>query len=694
MMAIRKLSSSLFCEESWVMRGKLTLKILGGMVLLGLVTTIASADVRLPGVFADHLVLQRDVALPVWGWADPGEKVTVTLAGQTQSAAADSAGKWSVKLAPIHAGGPHVLRVQGKNALERSDLLVGEVWLCSGESNMAMTVNGVQDKDAEIAAADYPQIRLCTVARKTSKEPQSDCDAVWKPCTPSTVGGFSATAYFFGRELHKVLGVPVGLIDSSWDGTPVQAWTSLKAQESVPELRPMVNNFKQSLACYDPAAAQQRFEKALAAWPQAVEKAKAEGKPAPGKPQLQDPTTSPNSPARLYNGMIAPLAPFALRGAIWYQGEANTDVLAASLYGLQLRTMIANWRQDWAQGDFPFLYVQLPNFKAPQQLPFETDGWPIVREQMLQTLAMTNTGMAVTIDIGEEQDIHPKNKQDVGKRLAQWALAKTYGKDVVACGPLMKSMSKQGNAIVIQFDHLGGGLMTKGDEPLKGFAIANSRKIFVWAEAKIVGDTVVVSNPDIETPTAVRYAWSSNPVGNLFNRAGLPASPFRTDDWAAEDVPVRKPDSRYQPTRRLVVKAMLELAQVKKEDVVFDLGCGDGRIVIAAAKDYGARGVGIDIDPACVKEARENARLAGVDDKTEFIVADIFDSDLRRATVVTLFLQPWVNEKLRPKLLRELKPGSRIVSNQHDMGDWKPDKKIGPVDECDIMLWTVPAAAR
>ncbi len=661
------------------MRGKSMLKILAGMLLLSLVAAIAAADVRLPGVFANHLVLQRDVPLPVWGWADPGENVTVTLAGQSQSAAADSAGKWSVKFAPVQAGGPYVLRVQGKNALERSDLLVGEVWLCSGQSNMAMTVSGVRDKDAEIAAANYPQIRLCTVARKTAKEPQDNCEAVWRTCSPGTVGGFSAAAYFFGRELHKELGVPVGLIDSSWGGTPVQAWTSVKAQESAPELRPTIENFKQSLVGYDPAAAQQRFEKALAAWPQAVEKAKAEGKPAPGKPQLLDPATSQYSPGRLYNGMIAPLAPFALRGAIWYQGEANASVRTAGLYGLQLRTMIANWRQDWALGDFPFIYVQLPNYKAPQQLPFETDGWPLVREQMLQTLAMNNTGMAVTIDIGEELDIHPKNKQDVGKRLAQWALAKTYGKDVVACGPLMKSMSKQGQEIVIRFDHVGGGLMTKGGEPLKGFAIAGNRKIFVWAEAKIVGDTVVVSNPDIETPTAVRYAWANNPVGNLFNRAGMPASPFRTDVWAAEDVPVRKPDSRYQPTRRPVVKAMLELAEVKKDDVVFDLGCGDGRIVIAAAKDYGAKGVGIDIDPACVKEARENARAAGVADKTEFIVADIFDSDLRRATVVTLFLQPWVNEKLRPKLLREAQAGlaDRVEPARHGRLEARQEDRTG-----------------
>jgi len=676
------------------MRARLVLKSLVGWMLLSFVASIAAADVRLPGVFADHMMLQRDAGLPVWGWADPGEKITVTLGSQSQTATADGSGKWSVKLAPLAASGPHVLRVQGKNTVERSDLLVGEVWLCSGQSNMAMTVGSAQDKEAEIAAANYPQLRMCQVVRKTAQEPQPDCEVSWKVCSPETVAGFSAAAYFFGRELQQVLGVPVGLIDSSWGGTPVQAWTSMQAQQAVPELAPIIETFQQSLARYDPETAKKRYEKQLAEWPQAVKKAKAEGKQPPRKPQLQDPGTSQNSPGRLYNGMIAPLAPFALRGAIWYQGESNANGPAASLYGLQLRTMITNWRQDWGEGDFPFIYVQLPNFKAPQQQPAETDGWPIVREQMLKTLALNNTGMAVTIDIGEEKNIHPKNKQEVGRRLAQWALAKTYGKDVIACGPLYKSMGKQGDEIVIQFDHVNGGLIAKGGDKLKGFAIAGDDQKFVWAEAKIAGDTVVVSSPEVKAPAAVRFAWANNPDCNLANKAGLPASPFRTDDWAAQDVPVRKPDSSYQPSTRKIVKAMLELAEVKKGDVVFDLGCGDGRVVIAAAKDFGATGVGIDIDPARIKQARENARLAGVEDKVEFRVEDIFDSDISRATVVALYLQPWVNLKLRPKLLRELKPGSRIVSNLHDMGDWKPEKKTEEIDDHEILLWTVPAAKK
>jgi sialate O-acetylesterase len=513
------------------MRGKLMLKSFVGLLLLSFAASLAAADVKLPGVFGDHMLLQRDTALPVWGWADPGEKVTVTLAGQSQSTTADGAGKWSVQLAPLEAGGPHVLRVQGKNTLERTDVLVGEVWLCSGQSNMAMTVGAAANKEAELAAANHPQIRICHVTRNPAQEPQTDCEAPWKVCSPETVGTFSASAYFFGRELHKVLGVPVGLINSSVGGTPVQAWTGTKAQEALPELKPLIETLNKAIAAYDPATAQQRYEKQLVAWKQAVAKAKAEGKQAPRKPQLQDPNLSQNSPGRLYNGMIAPLAPYGLRGAIWYQGESNAGGPAAGLYGLQLRTMISNWRQDWRQGDFPFIYVQLPNFKAPQKEPSETDGWPIVREQMLKTLALSNAGMAVTIDIGEERDIHPKNKQDVGQRLAQWALAKTYGKDVVACGPLYKSLSKQGNSIVLYFDYVDGGLVAKGGAKLQGFAIAGDDKKFVWAEAKIEGGCVTVSSPEVKAPAAVRYAWANNPDCNLCNQAGLPASPFRTDDW-------------------------------------------------------------------------------------------------------------------------------------------------------------------
>ena len=501
------------------------------------------ADVRLPGVFGEHMVLQCETAVPVWGWADPGEKVTVTLGDQSKEATADADGRWSVKLAALAAGGPHVLKVQGKSTIELGDVLVGEVWLCSGQSNMAMTVGGSLNKDAEIAAAEFPRIRVLAVVRKPADAPQENCAGEWKVCSPRTVAGFSAAAYFFGRRLHQELGVPVGLIDSSWGGTPIQAWTSRKVQAAVPELAPIVENFEKAAASYDPQAAQERYEKQLAAWQKAVAKAKAEGKrpaakakaegkpAAPRKPPLPaNPRLSPSSPGTLYNGMIAPLAPYALRGAIWYQGESNAG--NAGLYGLQLKNMIVNWRNDWKEGDFAFLFVQLPNFMAAQKNPSETGGWPILREQMLKTLAVPNTGMAVTIDVGEANDIHPKNKQDVGKRLAQWALATTYGKDIPPCGPLYKAMRKEGDKIVLEFKYADGGLAARDGGKLKGFAIAGEDKKFVWAEATIQGETVVVSSPEVKSPAAVRYAWANNPECNLASKAGLPASPFRTDDWA------------------------------------------------------------------------------------------------------------------------------------------------------------------
>ena len=507
-----------------------------GITLMALlvvpVAGVARADVKLPGIFGDHAVLQRQLAVPVWGWADPGEKVTVTFAGQQKTATADAAGKWSLKLDPLSAGGPYDLKVQGKNTLTRIDLLVGEVWLCSGQSNMGMTVGGVQDKDREIAEANYPKIRMASPAHTPLPEPVNDTTVSWAVCSPKTVANFSAAAYFFGRDLHRDLSVPVGLINSSWGGTPIQAWTSLPAQKAVPELAPIAENYLKAVVSYDPDKAQQQYQKQLAGWEKARAKAKAEQKPFKNrKPQTPvRPEKSPNSAATLYNGMIVPLVPYAIRGAIWYQGESNAG--NAQIYAVQMRTLIANWRTDWNEGDFPFLFVQLPNFMAAQTKPSESvGGWPLIREQFVQTLAVPNTGMAVTIDIGEADNIHPRDKQDVGKRLEQWALAKVYGKNVTACGPLYKSMRKEGDKIVLKFDYAQGGLEVKGGGPLKGFAIAGPDKKFVWADAKIEGQTVVVSAQGVSDPAAVRYAWANNPACNLFNAAGLPASPFRTDNW-------------------------------------------------------------------------------------------------------------------------------------------------------------------
>ncbi|NUQ62340.1 MAG: sialate O-acetylesterase [Pirellulales bacterium] len=501
-------------------------------MLLVLLVSAAFADVTVPSFFSEHMVLQRGIETPVWGWADPEEKVTVTVPGQTKSIAAGADGKWSVRLAALEAGGPLQLVIQGKNRIEINDVVVGEVWLCSGQSNMAMTVSSSKDFPQEQAAANLPKIRMFTVARETAETPQDRCQGDWKVCSPETVGGFSATAYFFGRELHQQLDVPMGLINSSWGGTPVQAWTSLCAQEAEPKLASMLESWKQQIAAWDPAAAQARYEKQLAAWQKQVEEAKAEGAQAPRKPLAPvDPRKSPHRPASLYDGMIAPLAPYAMQGAIWYQGESNAGGPQADLYGLQLALLIKNWRADWKQGDFPYLWVQLPNFRAVQQQPVEPSGWVTVQEEMRKTLAVPNTGMAITIDVGEAEDIHPKNKQDVGRRLALWALGTTYGKAIVYSGPLHKSACPQDGAVTIEFDHAGDGLKTSDGGPVKGFAIAGEDRSFVFADAKIDGNKVVVSSSQVKSPVAVRYAWASNPVCNLVNSAGLPASPFRTDDW-------------------------------------------------------------------------------------------------------------------------------------------------------------------
>jgi sialate O-acetylesterase len=499
------------------------------VLVLIFVVAAASADVTLPGVFTAHAVLQRDRAIPVWGWADPGEQVTITLGDQTKTAAADAEGKWSVRLDAMQAGGPYTLKVAGKNTIELEDVMLGEVWICSGQSNMAWTVSNSLNPDEERAAADYPRIRMFTVDRVPAETPQETCGGRWQVCSPETVGGFSAVAYFFGRELHKELDVPVGLINTSWGGTPIQAWTSLAAQRAHEELHPMLDDWQRRVESYDPDQARRQYEKLLARWEEEAAKAKAEGKPAPRRPNPpSDPRTSPHRPANLYNGMVAPLAPYAIRGAIWYQGESNAGV--AGVYGLQLDAMIRNWREIFQVGDFPFAWVQLANFMKAQEQPSE-GGWAWIREQMLQSLAIPNTGMAVIIDIGEADDIHPRNKQDVGRRLALWALAAAYGKDIVYSGPMYQSMKVEGDKAVLRFDHLGGGLVAGGGEKLKGFAIAGPDRSFVWADARIEGDTVVVSSPEVKQPAAVRYGWANNPDCNLSNRAGLPASPFRTDRW-------------------------------------------------------------------------------------------------------------------------------------------------------------------
>jgi len=515
-----------------------------GFVLICFMAVSALAEVRLPSIIGSDMVLQQNSSVAIWGWAKAGEKVTVRGSWQELFGAntrADENGKWMVKLKTPKAGGPYSLTVKGENTIKLKNILIGQVWLCSGQSNMRWPVMGSNNSQQEIAAADYPNIRLFTVERQTSNVPVADCNGLWTVCSPKTVGNFSAVAYFFGRELHKQLDVPVGLVLSAWGGSTVEAWTAKEYFKGIPNIDVVLDRWEQSRKNYNHQAAIAQYEKALKQWKVKAKQARSEGRKIPYQPaMLKHPLKSQQYPSNLYNAMLMPLAPFAIKGAIWYQGEANSHVIVPELYKGQLTAMINNWRQLWGQGDFGFYFVQLPNFKSAQKQPSETigkgshKGWVIVREDLLKTLLVPNTGMAVTIDVGNPEDIHPKNKQPVGRRLALLALANSYDRDIVYSGPIYKSMQVKDDKVVLRFEHVGSGLVAKDGE-LKTFAIAGADKKFVWANAQIVGDTVQVSCGQVARPAAVRYAWAANPIEcNLYNKEGLPASPFRTDNWPIE----------------------------------------------------------------------------------------------------------------------------------------------------------------
>jgi len=495
-----------------------------------LLAPLARADVKLPAIISDHMVLQAETNAPIWGWAEPGEEVAVTLDKTTLKTKADAAGKWKVAFTKLKPGASLTLKVKGKNELTVNDVAVGEVWLCSGQSNMAMTVNRAKDFDEEKTKATVP-IRIFSVARDPQPEPQVDCKGTWVLCSPDTVGSFSATAYFFARELHEH-GVEstIGLINSSYGGTPVEAWTSHEAQSKLPGYKEIAEPWVKSDAePFDEAAAEKQFQERHAKWLEIAKKAKAEKKPAPRAPKKAVASiVQPSRPANLFNGMIAPIIPYGIRGGIWYQGESNANKTYTPLYGTQLRTMIKDWRTRFGH-DFPFGWVQLPDYRAPQQQPGEPSSWAVIRDGMLKSLSVPKTGMAVTLGCGEEKDIHPKNKQDVGRRLALWARAKVYGGKEVPSSPLPSGHKIKGNEVTITFAHAEGLRAKEGE--VKGFAIAGADKKFVWADARIDGNKVIVSSPDVKTPAAVRYAWADNPVWSLENGAGLPATPFRTDTW-------------------------------------------------------------------------------------------------------------------------------------------------------------------
>jgi sialate O-acetylesterase len=489
----------------------------------------ARADVKLPALFGDHMVLQRDQKDRVWGWAEPGENVTVRIAEQSKSTKAGDDGKWSVTLDPMPAGGPLAMTIEGKNRIALDDILVGEVWLCSGQSNMGWSVAMSNDADLETRTAKFPQIRLISVPQVGTQEPQDDFRGKWEVCTPASSSQFSAVGYFFGRQLHQTLNIPIGLIDDAWGGSACEAWVRRDLLAEKEEYKPLLERWDEIVKNLPEAKAE--YDKRLAAWEEAAEKARAEGKPAPTRPQSPEAQLTGNQrPANIYNGVLKPTIGYGIRGAIWYQGESNAG--RAYQYRNLFPLMIQSWRDEWGIGDFPFYWVQLADYLPEKSEPGDS-SWAELREAQTLTMGrLPNTGQAVIIDLGEAQDIHPRNKQDVAKRLARWALARDYGVNVPYLSPSYDSMEKQGNKIVLTFKNVGGGLKPFDVAEPRGFSIAGADRKFVWAKAKVLGrDRVEVWSEEVSEPESVRYAWADNPVCNLYSREGLPLTPFRTDDW-------------------------------------------------------------------------------------------------------------------------------------------------------------------
>jgi sialate O-acetylesterase len=494
------------------------------VLIVMLFSTIGCADgeLRIAPCFGNHMVLQRGMQVPVWGTAAPQATITVSFAGQVKTVTARTNGQWKVLLDPMKAnadGRCMVVDAQEGVVVGLTNVVVGDVWLCSGQSNMAMPVNRANHSAQEIAAADYPGIRL-------NREHHG-----WVPCSPESINGFSATAYYFGRDLHTAVNVPVGLIVRAVGGTPIEYWTPRADLLHVPYAKHAHEKYDDPKLLAEDAALKKRFDAEMTIWRKAQ---------AAGKKDLKRPIRkranfgrdfnpeefalySGDKPGNLFRRLIQPVAGYGIKGAVWYQGERNArDAENAQRYRQFLPVMIASWRKLWNQGDFPFLYVQLPNYK--------NEAWPYIRESMLHSLTVTNTGMAVTFDIGEENDIHPKNKQDVGKRLALCARQKFYGENIHGQSPLFSSMKIAGNTAILFFEHTGSGLIAKGGS-LQGFTIAGQNREFVPATAQLKGNAVVVTSPDVSKPVAVRYGWGANPVCTLYSGEGLPASPFRTDNW-------------------------------------------------------------------------------------------------------------------------------------------------------------------
>ena len=512
---------------------RITLFFIGFLLLF--TQPFGHAEVTLPRVIGSNMVLQRDMEVPIWGWASAGKEITISLSTDNESAeslfstttVADAKGNWRIELPAMSAGGPYRLHVTSSNTLELTNVLFGEVWICSGQSNMEWSVRASKDSETEIAAADYPMIRLFDIPHRPSGLLQQDVEADWHATTPKTIENFSAVGYYFGRKLYKNLDVPIGLISTNWGGTRIEPWTPPVGFANVPALKSISKEIQDADANYYQQLPQKMKE--IEAWIAETRKALETGARLTQMPENRHALRHHARPTGLYNGMVHPIVPYAMRGALWYQGESN--LRDGMLYHEKMKALINGWREVWEQGDFPFYFVQLA--------PFNYGGrnadplfLPQIWEAQAATLAVPNTGMAVTTDIGNLRDIHPRNKQEVGRRLALWALAKTYSRnDVTHSGPLYKSMKVAGNTIRLSFDSVGSGLMARDEQPLTWFEIAGEDKQFVEAKATIDGDTIVVSSDTVANPVAVRFGWHQSAEPNFVNKEGLPASPFRTYPW-------------------------------------------------------------------------------------------------------------------------------------------------------------------
>ncbi len=494
------------------------------------------AELKLPAIIGDNMVLQQKQVDPIWGWDTPGTEVTVSFAGQTQTAKAGADGKWTVKLNAMNANAtPQTMVIQGSSKRELKNILIGEVWLCSGQSNMGFDVSRTRDADVEALGSKHPNICLITVPPVGTQEPQTNFNGQWEACNPETVQRFTAVGYFYGRLLHQALDVPVGLIDNAWGGSACEAWVRRDVLEKDKRFESMITQWKQTEANHKPEA----FEKQkadhlvkMAEWNKArmaAAKAKTYFTTVAPRPP-QNPMTGQHRPGNLYAGCLYPLIGYGIKGVIWYQGESNA--LRAHEYGYLFPLMIQHWRDEWKQGDFPFYWVQLADFRDEPVQPSES-SWAELREAQTQTMSkLPQTGQAVIIDVGEGKDIHPTNKRDVAERLVRWPLAKDYGVQIAYRSPEFKEARFEGNKAIVTLETFGSTLQTFDVAEVRGVAVCGEDRKWAWADAQLVGgNQIQATSKAVPQPVAVRYAWSENPVCNLYSKEGLPVTPFRSDDF-------------------------------------------------------------------------------------------------------------------------------------------------------------------